>query len=67
MPQMNGLELYNQIKKQDKDVKICFLTAYEAYNEEFSKMFPNVKAQCFLRKPMSLKDLVSHVKSELDL
>jgi DNA-binding response OmpR family regulator len=29
MPQMNGYELYREIKKRDSDVKICFLTANE--------------------------------------
>ena len=65
MPKMNGLELYNQIKKLDKNIKICFLTASEEY-EDFSKMFPNAGTQCFLKKPIALKNLVLHIKSELE-
>lgn len=42
MPDMNGFELYEQIKKLDNKVKVCFLTAYgEGYTEEFKKMFPS--------------------------
>jgi DNA-binding response OmpR family regulator len=29
MPEMNGLVLYNELRKRDKKVKICFLTAGE--------------------------------------
>jgi two-component system, OmpR family, response regulator ChvI len=29
MPEMNGLVLYNELRKRDRKVKICFLTAGE--------------------------------------
>ena len=40
MPDMNGFELYRQIRRKDKQVKVCFLTAvtefkeYEQYRKE---------------------------------
>jgi two-component system, OmpR family, response regulator ChvI len=40
MPNMNGFELYRQIKRMDNRVKVCFLTAisefkeYELYRKE---------------------------------
>jgi DNA-binding response OmpR family regulator len=38
MPKMNGFELYNQLKKTDPGVKVCFLTASsETYREELGK------------------------------
>ena len=37
MPQMDGFELYREIKKVDKKAKICFLTASELYYENFRK------------------------------
>ena len=37
MPNMDGFELYDKIKKKDDKVKICFLTASELYYEEFRK------------------------------
>jgi DNA-binding response OmpR family regulator len=37
MPKMDGFELYDEIKKRDNKVKICFLTACELYHEEFRK------------------------------
>ena len=34
MPKMGGFELYEQLKKIDPDVKVCFLTASEMYHHE---------------------------------
>ena len=37
-PKMNGLELYNQLKKIDDGIKICFLTASsKTYCEQLRK------------------------------
>src|SRR5688500_17743711 len=37
MPDIDGFELYERLKKIDPDVKVCFLTASEMYHEEFRK------------------------------
>jgi len=66
MPKMNGFELYREIKKKSNDAKICFFTAFEVYYEEFRKMFPNLEVKCFIRKPITINDLVSHINSELE-
>ena len=64
MPNMNGFELYEQIKKLDNKVKVCFLTAYgEGYTEEFKKMFPSSSLDVsFIRKPIRIDDLVKKVR-----
>jgi DNA-binding response OmpR family regulator len=64
MPDMNGFELYEQIKKIDDKVKVCFLTAFgEGYTEEFKKMFPSSSlGVSFIRKPIRVDDLVKKVK-----
>ena len=38
MPNMDGFELYERLKKIDPDMKACFLTASEMYHEEFRKV-----------------------------
>ncbi len=35
MPEMDGFELFREIKKVDKKPKICFLTASERYYENY--------------------------------
>src|ERR687887_1689101 len=37
MPDMNGFQLYREIKKIDSKLKVCFLTASEMYYEEYRK------------------------------
>lgn len=66
MPKMNGFELYREIKKKGNDsAKVCFFTAFEVYYEEFKKVFPNVEVKCFIRKPITIKELISHINAEL--
>ena len=63
MPDINGFELYEEIRKIDNKVRVCFLTAFgEGYTEEFGRRFtsssPNVS---FIRKPIRIDDLVKKV------
>lgn len=65
MPEMNGFELYREIKKKDSKVKVCFLTASEVYSEEFKRMVPTIGAVCLIEKPISISNLLEIVKREL--
>jgi hypothetical protein len=56
MPKMTGFELYNILHQIDDKAKICFTTAYELYYDEFKRMFPEVKAECFFCKPISINN-----------
>ena len=75
MPKMNGFELYKKIKDieggyddDDDKPRVCFITAYEGYRNQFNELFPTLEeVDCFLKKPISLPDLVKAVKSQLDL
>lgn len=67
MPQMNGFELYDRIKQIDDKVKVCFVTAFEEYYDEFKKQFPYLEEkECFIRKPVGIQDLIRNVKSQLE-
>lgn len=68
MPQMNGFELYQKLKSmEEKDIKTCFITAYEIYFETLKKEFPGLDVGCFISKPIEIKDLVKRIKQELSL
>jgi DNA-binding response OmpR family regulator len=67
MPKMNGFQLYRQLRKTDEKVRICFITAFEIYYDEFKKMFPKLRVNCFVRKPVSLEELAKTIKEELEL
>jgi CheY-like chemotaxis protein len=67
MPKMDGFKLYKEIRKQDKKVKVCFLTAGEMYYEEYRKhAFPEISADRIIRKPISNDDLLRKVNSLFD-
>lgn len=61
MPRINGFDLYRQVKKRDSGVKVCFLTAFQVYYEEFKKMFPTIDVKAFIRKPVSISNLVNQI------
>jgi len=66
MPQMNGFELYKKLQEIDNKMKVCFITAFDDYNEEFKQSFPELdERKCFVRKPKAIEDLVKHVAAIL--
>ncbi|MGA8106010.1 MAG: response regulator [Nitrososphaeraceae archaeon] len=68
MPNMNGFELYRQIKRKDNGVKVCFLTAvsefreYEQYRKE---AYPKLGERHFIAKPVSNHELLRRVNEML--
>ena len=62
MPKMDGFELYDELKKKDNNVKVCFLTASELYYEEFRKEeYYALDKRLFIRKPIDNEDLLKEV------
>jgi CheY-like chemotaxis protein len=65
MRNMNGFELYEELKKIDGKPKVCFITAYELYYEALKKDFPKLDVGCFMKKPISIEDLATKISEEL--
>jgi CheY-like chemotaxis protein len=62
MPEMDGFQLYNEIKKKYQKAKVCFLTASELYYQEFRKKDYNaIDKNLFLRKPIGNEVLLNEV------
>ena len=65
MPKMYGYELYDEMKKIDNRLKVCFMTAtYQDY-EALRAAFPTVEVECYIQKPVEIKDLVRRISVEL--
>lgn len=66
MPEMDGFELYEQIKKIDSDVQVCFMTAYDVNYESLREIFesPDIEGTYF-KKPLEIKELVKYLDSQL--
>ena len=64
MPNMNGFELYKQIKKIDDKVKVCFLTAGEMDYEQFRKeLSPALDENCYIQKPIQNEILIKRLNT----
>jgi DNA-binding response OmpR family regulator len=66
MPYMDGFELFKRIRKIDQEAKVCFITAFEEYEKEYKKHFPDLRHNCFIKKPIELSQLVNIIRSHLD-
>jgi two-component system catabolic regulation response regulator CreB/two-component system response regulator ChvI len=66
MKPINGFELYRRILDQDNKVRVCFITAFEIYYDEFRRVFPKIKVDCFVRKPVTVEKLAMAIKTELE-
>jgi two-component system catabolic regulation response regulator CreB/two-component system response regulator ChvI len=67
MPKMDGFDLYNEMRKIDNKVSVCFMTAFdELYLEQFKKRFPTMDPRCFVQKPITIDDLIKDVKTKLN-
>lgn len=65
MPKIYGYELYDEMKEIDDKLKICFMTAtYQDY-EALRAAFPTVEVECYIQKPVEIKDLVRRISAEL--
>jgi len=66
MPEMNGFELYTEIKKKDKTVKVFFLTAlsemhdYDAFKKE---VFPKEGERYFIAKPIENEEILTRINT----
>jgi DNA-binding response OmpR family regulator len=66
MPEMNGFELYTEIKKKDKTIKVFFLTAlsemhdYDAFKKE---VFPKEGERYFIAKPIENEEILKRINT----
>jgi len=65
MPEMDGFELYQQIKqnKEYRDIPIIFLTAKSGETDEIKGL--DLGASDYIQKPISPKKLIARIKSNL--
>ena len=63
MPDINGFQLYRQIRKKDNKTKICFLTASESLFDIAHKF---TQVYTFIRKPVENKELFRIVNDVLN-
>jgi DNA-binding response OmpR family regulator len=68
MPDPNGFKLYYRLKSKDPKIKTLFITAVssvESFNTENKKVYPLRGQRHFIKKPLSMDELVGQVYSLL--
>jgi two-component system, OmpR family, response regulator ChvI len=65
MPRLNGLQLFNTIKKLSPNAKIMFCSALDI-SEELVSILHDVNNDYIIKKPVERKHFVSKIKSALD-
>jgi response regulator RpfG family c-di-GMP phosphodiesterase len=65
MPKMYGYELYDEMKKLDDKIKVCFMTGRYQNYEGLRAAFPTIEIECYIQKPVENTDLIRRVTSEL--
>jgi CheY-like chemotaxis protein len=67
MPEMDGFELYDEVKKIDDKAKVCFLTASEMYYSKLRKdKYCSLDKDLFIQKPIENEQLVQHINKILN-
>ena len=67
MPKIDGFALYQELKKVDPNVKVCFLTASEMYHQKIREVeHCALNKDVFLQKPISTDDLIREINKKID-
>ncbi|MDQ6668110.1 MAG: response regulator [Thermoproteota archaeon] len=65
MPQMNGYELYKEIRKIDAKIKVIFLTASPF--EVLQEVFPTFDKNYYILKPVEIAELIKRINDIIAL
>jgi len=57
---MNGIQLYQKLKRIDDDLRVIFVTALDAARELIS-ILPDLNSQYIVRKPIAARDFIKVV------
>jgi DNA-binding response OmpR family regulator len=66
MPKVNGFEFSEKILKLDVNVRVCYISAGEMNIEALREQYPTLSIGCFIKKPVTIENLVRRVKAELE-
>ena len=50
----------------DINIRVCFVSAGEVNEKAIREIHPSINIGCFIKKPVSMEDLVKRIKAELE-
>jgi DNA-binding response OmpR family regulator len=66
LPKMNGFDFCMKVFEVDINPRVCFMSSGLINQEALKEQYPSLSIGCFIRKPVTLENLVRKVKSELE-
>jgi DNA-binding response OmpR family regulator len=64
MPGMNGYEFIKKTKEIDKQAKVILMSSFDIEDKEFHNVLSDIKADGFLQKPFTLRELRDIVQKD---
>ena len=65
MPNIAGIDLYQEMRNIDDKVKFCFLSGRETCCDEYSKGYHSMSDDMFIKKPVTITNFLKEVHKRL--
>lgn len=66
MPKMNGFDFCLKVLEQDVNPRFCFMSSGLINQEALREQYPSLSIGCFIKKPVTMENLIRRVKAELE-
>jgi DNA-binding response OmpR family regulator len=66
MPKMNGFDFCVKVFEVDINPRVCFMSSELINQEALREQYSSLSIGCFIRKPVTIENLVKRVKAELE-
>ena len=66
MSKMNGFDFCVKILELDANPRVCFMSSGLINQDGLREQYPSLSIGCFIRKPVTMENLVKRVNAELD-
>ena len=66
MPKMNGFDFSVKALEIDINPKFCFMSSGLINQEALREQYPTLSIGCFIKKPVTIENLIRKVKAELE-
>jgi DNA-binding response OmpR family regulator len=66
MPKMNGFDFCVKVFEIDMNPRVCFMSSGLINQEALREQYPFLSIGCFIKKPVTMENLVRRLKAELE-
>ena len=66
MPKMNGFDFCVKVFEVDINPRVCFMSSVLINQEALREQYPSLSIGCFIKKPVTIENLVRRVEAELE-